>query len=384
MSANEEHDDGSLVRSVLGLIKERFEILSTAQGRSPSGTEHEATALSKQAARVVHPLVASSQVLVKLLPKAFSSEPVDALDGVGIEFHDKWWVAVVAVLANKAATTGVSPNRSIEQTLDSCLGQYQYRRSTDWILPSSRENPAFWPLFCEASSSAIDWCLASLQSDFVLDPDTQKAMIVMRTSLSGPVSDVAPQAPPDNLYVFRKEGEYWTLVYEGKGVHMNDRKGFHDLAYLLQRPDEHVDALTLANLGPSDDGLQFALKRPSVTEEPVIDQDAMRDYKRRIQEIDEELHEANAHHDEARQIPLQEEKDSIAKQLKSALGLGAQSREFLNPVENARTAVTKRMKSAIEAVERKHTELGKHLTNSIDTGMSCCYRPEQQLPWELS
>ena len=204
MSTNEEHDDGSLVRSVLGLLKERFEILSKARDRSSSGTEREATNLSAQAGRVVHPLVASSQVLVKLLPKAFSSEPVDTLDGAEIEFYDKWWVAVVAGLANRAATTDVSPNRSIRQTLDNCSWQYQHDRGIHWALPSWRDNRAFWPLFCEVSCSAIDSCLSSLRSDFVLDPDTQKAMSVMEACLSGPVADSTQPACPEESHLIRK------------------------------------------------------------------------------------------------------------------------------------------------------------------------------------
>ena len=193
MSANEEHDDSSLVRSVLDQLKERFEILSRGESRSPSRIEREATKLSGQAARVVHPLVATGQAFVGLLPEDFTDEPVDTLEGVGIEFYDKWWVAVVAGLANEAATTGVSPNRSIRQTLDNCFRQYQDWPSTHWALPSSRKDTAFWPLFCETSCSAIDSCLSSLRPDFVLDPDTQKAMIVMQACLSGPVTDPAPQ-----------------------------------------------------------------------------------------------------------------------------------------------------------------------------------------------
>lgn len=398
MPTNEENDASSLVRSVLEQLKKRFEILSTARGRSPSEIAREATILSDQAARVIHPLVESEQALVELLPKDFTSEPVYTVDGVEmkrsdgstellletVEFYDKWWVAVVAELANTGANTRVSPHRSIKQTLDSILWKYRGQPLTHWALPSWRENTTFWPLFCEASCSAIDWCLGTLRPDFVLDSGTRKAMTVMQASLSGPVADSTPSAPPDNLCVFRMEGEYWTLVYGGKEVHMKDRKGFHDLAYLLQRPDEDVDVLTLANLELSDNGLQFALKCPSVTEDPVSDQDAIRNYGGRIQELDEELDEANANHDEAGQIRLQKDKDLMAKQLKSALGPGAQSRKFLTPVENARTAVTKRINTAIKAVEKEHAELGKHLTSSIDTGTSCRYRPEQELPWELS
>jgi hypothetical protein len=36
--------------------------------------------------------------------------------------------------------------------------------------------------------------------------------------------------------VFRLEGEYWTIAYEGRVVHLRTTKGLHYLAQLLRHP----------------------------------------------------------------------------------------------------------------------------------------------------
>jgi hypothetical protein len=48
------------------------------------------------------------------------------------------------------------------------------------------------------------------------------------------------QARTENL--FRKEGDYWTLAYEGTVLRLRDSKGMSALAFLLARPRERVAA----------------------------------------------------------------------------------------------------------------------------------------------
>jgi len=48
------------------------------------------------------------------------------------------------------------------------------------------------------------------------------------------------EARAENL--FRREGEYWTLAYEGTLLRLRDRKGMAALAFLLSRPGERVAA----------------------------------------------------------------------------------------------------------------------------------------------
>lgn len=48
-------------------------------------------------------------------------------------------------------------------------------------------------------------------------------------------------------YVFRREGEYWTIVFEGSVVRLRDSKGLRYLAQLLQRPGCKQRASELAS-----------------------------------------------------------------------------------------------------------------------------------------
>jgi hypothetical protein len=61
------------------------------------------------------------------------------------------------------------------------------------------------------------------------------------------------RAAPD--HVFRLEGEYWTIVYEGALCRLRDAKGLHYLAHLLVRPGEGVpcgDLVLVAGKGRHD------------------------------------------------------------------------------------------------------------------------------------
>src|SRR5262245_38854973 len=49
--------------------------------------------------------------------------------------------------------------------------------------------------------------------------------------------------------VFRKEGEYWTIVYEGRAIRLKDAKGLHCLAQLLRNPGREFHATDLIGTG---------------------------------------------------------------------------------------------------------------------------------------
>jgi DNA-binding response OmpR family regulator len=60
--------------------------------------------------------------------------------------------------------------------------------------------------------------------------------------------EVLPPLPEARDAVFRQEGDYWTLAYQGTVCRLKDLKGLHYLACLLARPGEdcHVVALVTA------------------------------------------------------------------------------------------------------------------------------------------
>jgi len=76
-----------------------------------------------------------------------------------------------------------------------------------------------------------------------------------------PVAAEIPGPPAAN--VFRREGHYWTLVYDGKTVCLKDAKGLRDIARLLASPGEsiHVADLVAAagrQTPPASKGLERA------------------------------------------------------------------------------------------------------------------------------
>jgi len=54
--------------------------------------------------------------------------------------------------------------------------------------------------------------------------------------------------------VFRREGEYWMIVYDGELHRLPDTVGLRYLAHLLQRPGQQVPAVDLAGAVPTPGG----------------------------------------------------------------------------------------------------------------------------------
>jgi hypothetical protein len=120
--------------------------------------------------------------------------------------------------------------------------------------------------------------------------------------------------------LFRRQGDYWTIVYEGQVVHLKDAKGLHYLAHLLRNP-----------------GREFAVA---------------------------ELMAAVAR-------AAGSESDS---QRVDADGSAA--------AERARKAVTNRIRQAVVRIGTVHEPLGRHLRNAVHTGSRCSYTPERPPRWE--
>ena len=54
-------------------------------------------------------------------------------------------------------------------------------------------------------------------------------------------------------------------------------------------------------------------------------------------------------------------------------------------LERARSAVTKRIRDALQKIEKNHPALGKHLGARVKTGYECMYMPDpdQPIAWQL-
>ncbi len=93
-----------------------------------------------------------------------------------------------------------------------------------------------------------------------------------------------------------------------------------------------------------------------------------------------ELEEASQHHDLARSERCRAEMDAITSQLVAAIGLGGRARRIGDPNERARQSVTKAIRGTIRRIATSHEPLGRYLSNTIRTGITCCFDPDPGRP----
>ncbi|HVM00186.1 MAG TPA: AAA family ATPase [Egibacteraceae bacterium] len=202
--------------------------------------------------------------------------------------------------------------------------------------------------------------------------------------------EVAPPGPTDAVdtgppggNTLRRDGGLWRLTFDGKTVHVPDRKGLHDLARLLAEPGREFHVLDLAVPGSGSGPVPEAGMGAPGDLGPALDATARAAYRRRLSELEDELAEAEAAGDGVRAERARAEHDLLVDQLAGAYGLAGRPRRTGDPAERARSTVTRRIRDAITAVERVHPKLGRHLRSAVRTGTFCRYEPERPTVWQL-
>jgi TolB-like protein len=171
------------------------------------------------------------------------------------------------------------------------------------------------------------------------------------------------------LNFFFREFDGWQISYEGQSFRISDAKGINDIARLLSAPGEQIHCSELM-------GSMVKMRG-----EQVIDDKAKKNYKAKLLSLQEDMSLAEVHNDYQRSAVLQKEYDEVLDMLSSSLGLNGRTRKSDDPIEKIRSAVTWRIRNSIKKITSVHPSLGKHLSNSIKTGIFCSYRPEKNIPW---
>jgi hypothetical protein len=183
-------------------------------------------------------------------------------------------------------------------------------------------------------------------------------------------SEVEPMAHA----TLRPEVGVWSVGLDGTNVHLPDLKGLWHLRELVSRPFEFVSALELVGAS-TDDPI------PRSDTGPMLDREALRQYRRRLAALDDELDAAVLDDDVERRDELGAERAALIAELKRATGLGGRPRRSGSPAEKARLNVTRTIRHAISELSAKVPELAAHLDDSIVTGVSCCYEPRANIAW---
>jgi AAA ATPase domain len=184
---------------------------------------------------------------------------------------------------------------------------------------------------------------------------------------------------------FRREGEYWTVSFDGETVRLHDSKGLRYLARLLERPGTEVHALDLVRAAHAPETGAVAGAAGSARVEwadagELLDERAKTEYRRRVKELEEERDEAHEWNDPEREARAAEELEFIAQELASAVGLGGRDRRAASTSERARVNVTRAIKAAFDRLDDTAPKLAAHLRSTVRTGTFCVYEPDPRVP----
>jgi pimeloyl-ACP methyl ester carboxylesterase len=216
-------------------------------------------------------------------------------------------------------------------------------------------------------------------------PGTPAVVPVLRHGAS---PDAVRRSAVEQANLFRRDGEYWTVGYRGLVVTLRDTKGLRDLGRLLAEPGREFHVLDLMAEGtgarsiPPSQAAEAGLAVEG-RGEPVIDQAARAQYRRRISELEQELEEAQERGGGDAKVAAREELDALLEELTAAYGLAGRPRRSPDPVERARKAVSRRLRHAMSRIAGVHPRLGRHLAASIRTGVFCSYQPERDTVWSV-
>jgi tetratricopeptide (TPR) repeat protein len=183
---------------------------------------------------------------------------------------------------------------------------------------------------------------------------------------------------------FRREGEYWSIAFDGEAFRLKDSKGMRHLSVLLSSPGSEIHVLELVAAveghalhgGGADAGLAVG----STDAGEMLDERAKSEYRARLGELESELAEAEEWNDSERVSRLRDEMDFLARELGSAVGLGGHDRKAASNAERARVNVTRAIHSAVDRIKDQSAELGSHLAVTVRTGTYCSYQPDPRSP----
>ena len=179
---------------------------------------------------------------------------------------------------------------------------------------------------------------------------------------------------------FRCEGEYWAISYTGETFRLHDAKGLRYIHRLLTTPDVEVHARDLAPIDLG--GGTSARARPREDQlsvgsnpDPVLDRRAREELGRRVEDLRDQIDEAEANADDERAARARAELEFILGELHRQIRPGGASRSLGDETERARVNVTRAIQASIGKIRQHDPALAHHLDREIRTGTYCCYSP---------
>jgi len=207
--------------------------------------------------------------------------------------------------------------------------------------------------------------------------------------VDAPATDDAPAtpAPPRAAAgttveaTLRRKDDGWTVRFGADAFHLKDTKGLHFLHALVRQPGQDVHVLDLVG------GADAPAPRASAGGDPIelLDPTTRAAYKERLDDLRDELDEAERFNDGERASRARREIEFLSDELAKAVGLGGRDSRAAAAAERARVNVTRTITAVMKKIAASSPALGEHLGATIRTGYLCSYSPDARVPvrWNL-
>jgi tetratricopeptide (TPR) repeat protein len=189
--------------------------------------------------------------------------------------------------------------------------------------------------------------------------------------------------PGCRLATLERDGKWWTAGCADTAVRLPDTKGLRYLAELVTHPGAERHVLDLVDLV---EGVGAGVDRRHLGDAgELLDATARTTYRRRVEELRDDVEDALAIGDDERAAALQAELDALVGELARAFGLGGRQRTASSASERARLNVTRALRAAIARLSEALPEAGAVLDRRVRTGFYCAYEPhtEDDILWNV-
>ena len=240
---------------------------------------------------------------------------------------------------------------------------------------------------CAAYHAAVDHHLGALAAALV-DRTTARAhfesALAMHRRLGAAGWERLSQRALDRLNEsedlldneFRLVDDQWKLRFAGRVAHLPDAKGLRDLARIIGARGTEVHVRELVD----PDAAAAVVGTGS---DPVLDERAKAQYRRRLNELAGRIDEAEELGHSAFATELTDERTALIRELAAASGFGGRDRRLGDESERARKTVGARLRDSLRRINRVHPLLAAHLRAAVRVGTTCSYRPASPTTWRL-
>lgn len=184
------------------------------------------------------------------------------------------------------------------------------------------------------------------------------------------------ETAPNRLVV---NGNYWLVRFDGgETLSVKHQKGFIYLAALIEHEGKDVSVLDLTGALVEKEGASLL----SGTSE-VIDIEALREYRRRIDVIQNRLADEE-YSSAAERLMLLDEQERIRKEVRNSVTASGRLRKRNDKLDHPRQAVYRAIQRALDTLKEAGAEdMAEHLRKNIQTGNLLRYMPPDNLDWEV-